>query len=93
MKKINIGILGVLLVSATLNADGRVESDMLIAGKDFPFPSGGDEEAQMPEDIPTPRENSSSNGWEQWGQRQSKIKSGGRTEKEYFPEVEDEDGY
>ncbi len=90
MKKISTGILGVLLFCATLSADVYGESDGLIAGKDFPFPSGGDEEAQMPEDIPA--ENSSSNGWDQLGQRQSKIKSSGKSEKEYVPEVED-DGY
>lgn len=92
MKKNYIGLLGILFVSAALSADGYGQSDGLIAGKDFPFPSGGDEEAQMPEDIPA--ENSSPNGWEQWGQRQSKMKSSGRSEKEYVPEVENEDdGY
>ena len=86
-----MGILGVLLASATLSADGHVELDGLIAEKDFPFPSGGDEEAQMPEEASI--ESPSSNGWEQWGQRQSKIKSSRRAEKEYVPEVEDEDDY
>ena len=78
MKKMTIGVLGIFVYSAVLNADGYSESDRnLISGKDFPFPSG-DEEAEMPEEDTS----------QDKGQN---TKPAGKAEKEYIPEVENDD--
>lgn len=82
MKKISTGLLGIFIFSSALNADGFSESDKLIGGKDFPFPT--EDEAQMPEDTSI----DNSDGWDQ-GQ-QSKNKARGKAEKKYVPEVEND---
>ena len=85
MKKVSIGLLGILLCSAALNADAYSEPDNLIAEKDIPFPTG--EEAALPEDDTL----DDSSGW---GQSQNSVnngKTGGKSEKEYVPEFENDD--
>jgi hypothetical protein len=77
MKKIAIGVLGIFVYSAMLNADGYSESDRsLMAGKDFPFPSG--DEGEMPE-TDTSRDD------EQNG------KPNGEADQENVPETENDD--
>jgi hypothetical protein len=77
MKKLTIGVLGIFVYSAVLGADGYSESDRdLIAGKDFPFPT--EDEAEIPEADTSQ------------GEAQN-AKPKGKAEKEYIPEVENDD--
>ena len=85
MKKVSIGLLGILLCSAALSADAYSESDKLLAEKDFPYPTGG--EAALPEADDTLDDASG------WGQDQNPVnngKAGGKSEKEYVPEFEND---
>ncbi len=72
-----IGVLGIFVYSAVLNADGYSESDRsLMAGKDFPFPSG--DEGEMPETDTSQDEDQN-------------AKPKGKADMEYVPETENHD--
>jgi hypothetical protein len=81
MRKLCIGLLGILACAVSANADGFSESDRsLIAGKDNPFPP---DESVLPE---ADNSTNSNNGNDSSSEDQSK-----KSEKEYVPEAQDDD--
>jgi hypothetical protein len=84
MRKLCVGLFGILACATSINADGFSESDRgLIAGKDNPFPP---DESTLPEaDDSTGSDDT--NGSPQSAPQQSN----GRSEKDYVPESEDDD--
>jgi hypothetical protein len=88
MKKLCIGLLGILACATGVRADGFSESDgSLIGAKDSPFPP---DESVLPENA-SPSDSNSSNGEDQSSNPDNPQQEDENTEKENGPEVDNYD--
>jgi hypothetical protein len=90
MRKMCIGLLGMLACATSIHADGFSESDReWIAAKDFPFPSGSSPEGEIPEaDEPTAPTAPSEDGSYSEDSSSNPPQESEKSEKEYVPEVQ-----
>ncbi len=89
MKKICLGLCGMLIYATIINADGFSEFDReLIGAKDFPFPPGQGTEGSIPEADGSETPDTASKNTDSYDDDTSSNSSqeNGKSEKEYVPE-------
>jgi hypothetical protein len=93
MKKMCIGLFGMLACATMINADGFSESDReLIGAKDFPFPPGDSQEGAIPEadESEAPATSDERDDSDDDDSSSHPSQGSGKPEKKYTPEVQDE---